>query len=414
MMSHRETTIPWKNYLEEEPAMISGHKTNLKLNSLVIACGVAILSASPTYAGKGGNKPCSAAYQVVTLAPAGVDVWRSGVGDLNEVGNAVGYYEDLDGGFHAFHYNRTSNSFTPLNGGTSASGLNNSEQVVGLDESGAFRVGLYWHTANGVPVVVPPLPGDWECVPSDINDDGVISGTSTGPGGSRAVVWQVQVGESVSISNPIDLGVLAGDDHSGAARLNELSSQGRATVAGHSDYENVIGYDGNGSPINETWSRAVTWEVQVGQDGSLSLVSGPSDLGTSSGELSDALAVNNFDDVCGTHENWPFLQISGETMEPLEGVRNAIGGKASDVNDLQETVGTLQVSDKRGIQFEFRAFLWRNGSPIDLTKQIRGGTDWQLLEHALEVSNSGHIAGVGWNSQFGSGNGAYLLIPSAP
>jgi len=389
---------------------------------LAAAFIVSLLSAGPALAGNGGKKPGGdttdgSGYSIVPLMPSDVPIWESWVGDLNEFGSAVGGYEELDGARRAFYYDSTTEIFKTLAGGTSASGVNDAGEVVGGDGTiWHAPIGLYWRHDGALPQVVSSLPGDVGAAPADVNDAGIICGLSLAPLHSNgeqheahnAAAWLID--SSGNVSMPMQLPPLPGDSDASASRLNELDESGLAQVVGFSSLRvEVIG--SNGVVYLDTVSTtAVVWTVQLA-DGTLALVAGPTDLGSLAGGDSLATAANFYGDICGHSDKWPFVKPAGAAMIPLSGLKGADQGDAFDINDAGHVVGSQRVLGKRGDVFNQLAVLWVGGEAMDLNTQNRGATGWDKLEYALDINETGYITGEGVNADFGSGSGAFLMIP---
>jgi hypothetical protein len=87
--------------------------------------------------------------------------------------------------------------------------------------------------------------------------------------------------------------------------------------------------------------------------------------------------------------------------------RGATAGAAYDNNDVDEIVGVLAVS-KRGLGPD-HAYLWKDGDPIDLAKQIDRKSGWERLHRANQINNNGVIAGQGVFDVVYRG---FLMIPN--
>ena len=364
---------------------------------LTVALGAFLVLPVPSLAkkpdGTGGGG--GTGYDVVVLAPLGTETYSSTVGDLNEVGELVGSYEDDKDVPLAFYYDIALDEYVTLLGGTIALGINNQGNIVGGDwDAGAA---LYWHSPTAAPDSLAPLPGDVEAFASDLNDDRMACGRSFDAAYlSSGVAWWID--EAGTPDEPISLPPLPGDDFSLALRIAEAAADGTALITGFS------GIKGQ-SFSSET---AVVWSVGLDENNALTLLAGPTGLGTLSGGYSLGYAVNNNGDVCGESENWPFLATAGSTAAPLPGPSDAQFGSAGDLNESGQIVGEFQILKKR--QLQYRAMLWDDGQPIDLSKRVSLGR-WERLENASEISNAGLIAGDGTFLDFESEGGAYLLIP---
>ena len=60
------------------------------------------------------------------------------------------------------------------------------------------------------------------------------------------------------------------------------------------------------------------------------------------------------------------------------------------VNDNDLVVATGVTSNES----DNRALLWKNDTPVDLNKLVRGGSGW-VLQEATGINNKGQIVGIG-------------------
>ena len=171
--------------------------------------------------------------------------------DINDAGDVVGRLLDMSSSEQfAVLWDVTGTTVAEyiLADGTIASGVNQLQQVVG--KSGADAA--YWESVSSPAVILPPVAGDVGASACDLNDDGVIVGSSGGSNTSP-VAWRVVNGEVTGfLLLPGGLGE--------AIDLTNNDAEGVATIVGSANF------------------RPVTWQVASNPDGSLTLVSGPEDV----------------------------------------------------------------------------------------------------------------------------------------
>jgi len=358
---------------------------------IAIALAIGLVCSSQALAKKPPKPPADdgASYDLVVLAPAGVQITGSNAYDLDEADNVVGYYLDLDRERNGFYYDRAQESWRLFGPGVVVFGLNNLGEMVGADWN--TGQGLYWSAPEVPPVPLAPLGGHLSSDGFKINDAGIIVGRSQGNGCSVAVAWSVDAQGVVSA--PIELPFPEGDTRGSVSDLGEEDADG---------ISRIVGYSG-AVDLRET---ALQWEVVIDPDGLL-LLSGPSDLGSLDGGPSAAYGVNSGGEVVGESSNWPFVKPASQPMQPLPGIQKATNGLAGGINDLGQMVG------RQGYLFKgeavFKAVLWPDAaSVIDLNKKVVLGRG-EELESAHAINNAGHILASGVFS--GIGGAACLLIP---
>jgi hypothetical protein len=368
---------------------------------LLIATIVGLFCFAEAEAKKPPKPPVGPEYLISPFSPPGVESRASNVTDLNEQGCAVGFVEPVEGGYVGYHLDIATGVYTMLPGGSGGLGLNNHNQIVGtlLDETGDH--GLFWASPTAAPEVLPLLPGDARGYANSLNDEGIAVGGSMPA--RTGVAWRIVVDDSdgVSIAQPIPLFALSGDVHSFAADVNEMVD-GSAQVTGMS-------YDAEGL------YRAVRWTITVGENGLLS-ASAPESVGTL-GLLeptsSDARAINNWGDVCGSSDRMPYVAPSGGSPAELPVIRNTQWGTAIDVNDFGDIVGQLDVYKLQGYiagPMAYRAYLWKDGEATDLETLI-DDDGWGQLWAGKLINNQGVIAGYG---RYDVDSRGFIMVPITP
>ena len=320
--------------------------SKLATGMMAFAVVAAMLTAGVALGGKGGGGGGGApTYAIVSLDDARgavVGTLNGGANDINEHGDVVGTVEDADNGTSVaafWEVDGTQSQIFPLNGGLSAYGLNNFNEVVGSGSSSIDPpnvAGFYWSSPTSQPVALPPLPGGLASIAYAISDDGVICGYARElvrdadgtPIGSTdvAVVWRLTYADGeLQIVGPVPLPTL--DDRSHAYSVSENDTAGLAIVVG------VFMTSGF------SHTAAVQWTVQSHQDGTLTVDPNPvlSETGNAA-----ALGLNNLGVSCGEA-----LDSSPETDALVwfggSGLPLASGGfpqtGALDVNDAGVIVG---------------------------------------------------------------------------
>jgi probable HAF family extracellular repeat protein len=256
--------------------------------------------------------------------------------------------------------------------------VNNHGQVVGY-ANGAYQsqYAYFWEEGNWTYLgTLPDL--DWS-TPSDINDEGQITGNSfiLGPGGGRRG-WFYEDGDMT------DIGHLGGN-RSSAYAINEIGQ--------------VVGSSYNETNVN----HAILWE-----DGNMT------DLGVLPGEeRSAAYDINENGVVCGasshTLNQYPFPTFTtacvwdGEEIIEIDKLpgytrNNAAGG----INNQDQVVGYSSDNGNNP-----HAFIWEDGELTDLNDLLPSGSGW-VLKTAADINDDGEIIGYG---KINGETHGYLLIP---
>jgi hypothetical protein len=100
-------------------------------------------------------------------------------------------------------------------------------------------------------------------------------------------------------------------------------------------------------------------------------------------------------------QHLPFVAPAGKTAQLLPLPRYTTWGVANSINSLGEIVGQLEIYPKgawSGLmsgKAGYFAYLWKNGTPIDLTTQIDPNAGWARLWQAAVINDGGMIGGSG-------------------
>jgi len=361
---------------------------------MALAVVLAIGNSSAFAQGKkpGGGTPT---YQVVRLVFPGAAERTTWAYDLNDRGNVVGEFEDAGGSRYGFQYERATNIYQSLGVDTTASGINQLDEIVGTDEIG--NVGLYWSSPGAVAVPLWPLAGHTHSRAVALNDAGIIIGSSfipedapVTPGFRAVVAWYVN--PQGTVSDPVELPYLAADIAGAATDLTEAVN-GVTTVIGASGAADS--------------SLPVSWSITVDGDGIT--VTGPVAF-DGVYFLAQPWNINNSGDAVGRAAfaegapGMPFLRRAGQPVLPLPLVSNAYSGSATDINDAGRIVGGQGVTVKSQGAVT-RAVLWPTPTTVvDLNNLVSLGRS-ESLTWSLRINGAGEILA------FINGGTPCLLIP---
>jgi len=213
-----------------------------------------------------------------------------------------------------------------------------------------------------------------------VNDSGQVVGfaQSRRVNATHAFIWQNGVMQDLgggpgdaSISRAFDINnasQVVGDFAQDAALLNITEGFDRTAVI----WQNGIRQELASLPGHSSSSA-----IAINDDG---VIAGWS--GTPNGTVSNAVIWNN-----GTVQN----------LGTLPGEQNS---RATGINNAGQVVGWSGT----------RAFLWQNGSMLDLNALLADAAGWQILLEATDINNQGVITGVGLR---GGVTRAFMLRPVA-
>ena len=292
--------------------------------------------------------------------------------DINDAGDVVGELRFTSGESLAVLWEVSGTTVVEhvLADGTMATGVNELQQVVGSCATGA----AYWASVNSEPVALRAAGDHVYSDAYQLNDDGVIVGLSVDSDGKWCpVAWRVVDGVVTGF-------LLLPGEEGYAADLTSNDDVGVAVIAGAANF------------------RPVTWEVQSGPDGSLSLVGGPYDVDPDALGYGKALGINELGDVCGeflfqgSSESWSAVRaLNGGSLEILGQVNERQPDDvnyARCINNARQAVGN-DYSKKTGDN----AILWNaDGSVTKLTTVVSG---WTRVYVAFAINNDGVIAANG-------------------
>lgn len=285
--------------------------------------------------------------------------------------------------------------------GSGASSLNGAGDAVGY----AFVAGTpYVHAVLNRAGTITDLGtlGGTQSLARAVNVRGEIVGWSHPAGATtqRAVLWTGGV--------PADLGTLGGP-HSDARGINNLGlvvgssfdAQGRERAFWWNgtlhDLGTLGGSQSRAYAIND-WGDIVGMAAPPSNDRFHAFFGKPGsplyDLGTLGGKTSHAYDVNQHGHVCGWSQvGWSPTASRGFFW--ADGVMKEIGSAGGEysagfaINDRDEVVGMTTRADG-----QYVAFLWRNGTLVDLNTLLPAGTGWTLVR-AWDIDRHGVIVGEG-------------------
>jgi probable HAF family extracellular repeat protein len=326
-------------------------------------------------------------YTILDLGTlAGATSRGNGVNDSGQVtGGAQAVYDPMTGGYfsHAFVWDKAS-GMTDLGTITGSwwsggNAINNDGQVTGQSAlSYLFSTHAFvWDSMTGM-IDLGTLGGGTGTVPysnshgSGINDSGVVTGTSiTNEGIDHAFLWD-------AVNGMVDLGPLG------------LGS-GRSSGNGINDSGMVTGSYSVSSPLGDV-SHAYVWDA----------VNGVIDIGTLGGLSSVGIAINDIGQVAGYYSLYvpdpahpgpihAFIWDAASGMMDL-GTLGGVSSYPDAINDAGQVVGRSEIVGDAVP----RAFLW---DPVDgmlnLQDLVADFSDWEYLESAEDISNTGYITGYG-------------------
>jgi probable HAF family extracellular repeat protein len=281
---------------------------------------------------------------------------------------------------HAFQWKegKLADLGTGGNPSSSATGINTTGLIVGsiLTAQTTARA-VFWK--QGTMQTLPLLPGRKMNMALAVNDKGQIAGymgdnasmNDVAKMHQRACLWD---GEKAT-----DLGTLSGDKFSAAQGIN-ASGQ-------------IVGY----SMKEPRHSRACLWEgkkkVELPVKAPSSQAKGVNDKGAVIGDFQvqpDALIYHAF----------LYREDKVTDLGVLTGCDFSI---ANGINSAMQVVGRSGTHDAAGT----RAFLWNNGTMVDLNTLIDSKSGW-VLQEARAINGRGEITG---NGSLNGKRHAFLLTP---
>lgn len=310
-----------------------------------------------------------ATYDIKPLASFNTpDVFAKGI---NNSGQVVGYTVDAAGDSHAVIWDNAGARELAYNAGAPSASeayrINDAGQIVGKAKiaNGNFQAAMWNGSTNIVPIGTLGGPTSFA---NDINDAGVVAGSSGATLGSRAFTW-TEAGGFVDYGNNNPGTAL------GQAGFNGINNNGLMVGTSYRVF----------SPFKAAIARVGDREpTQISPAGQFS--------------TGMALAVNDAGVIVG-YQN-------GGSGSPQAAIFDGIGGFtplgalglsdswAMDVNEDGTIVGTAFGDDGTGNQTS-KAFIYENGQMFNLLDNLLDGTGWTQLFDATAINDGGVIVGSG-------------------
>jgi probable HAF family extracellular repeat protein len=295
------------------------------------------------------------------------------VADINDAGQAVGYYIDENFANQAFLYENGSVTTLPRPAGRDeamATAINAAGQIVGYastyTEDGAEVTALLWDAAAPAGYVVIGDDPSAKLNPADINDQGVVAGLASYDGAFRAFTWTAGGGL-------VDDGV---PPHGDATQAYWSAINNAGVLVGGWNYPLAVAHATVG---------------QFGVPGIGPIADGVDDVASMAHAVNDAgVAVGEMDvDASG---NVVPVTFSGGVAEPIPGALLGLSsGGAFGINAAGTIVGRAQDF----ATMAFKAFVFADGAAYDLLAQSDGDAGFAYLLKASAINAQGTIVGVG-------------------
>jgi probable HAF family extracellular repeat protein len=279
----------------------------------------------------------------------------------------------------------------------SANDINKGRRAVGYtraDVKAATTTAVVWMKGESEPL--KGLGGD-NSVAFAINDKNAIVGWSTtAEGGDPANRVHACLWNRDEVS---DLGSLGGDD--GESFATDINADGQVVGGANPVPGSLSAGVGIVGVVTGVWpgTHAVLWDGDA-----------VTDLGTLSGDGSVATGINDAGQIVGTSglkdgHNRAFLWEKDELTNLGVLPEGGDSSYAADINSAGQVVGLVEGYGGYGRV----AFLWQNGTMIDLNTLIPSDSGWTLLG-AWGINDAGQIVGFG---QGPDGQQVFLLSPVA-
>lgn len=327
-------------------------------------------------AARAGEAPRYHLTPIVVPGAAGVYV-----NDVNEAGQAVGYYI-ADTGNEAFLFNGSKVITLPRPAGRDeamATAINESGQIVGyastFTEDGAQTTALLWNAAAPQDYLVIGDDQSRKLDPADINDEGVVVGLASWEGAFRAFSWSLAGGL-------VDDGVPPNGPDA-QAYWSAINNAG--TMVG--------GWNAIGAVSHATTG-------QFGTAGILPIAAGVDDVASMAHNLDeDGTAVGEMD-VDGSGNAVPVTFRDGVASAIPGALLGLSSGAAFGINAAGSIVGRAQDF----ATLSFKAFVYVDGVAYDLLQQCDDDAGFPYLLKAAAINDRGVIVGLGRVGDFQVGS----------
>ena len=306
-----------------------------------------------------------------------------------------------DSAAHAFLYRSNSISDIGTLGGSYAQGfaVNNLGDVAGEANTtnNAATHAFLWRSNAMVDL---GTLGGFFSVATAINDSGVVAGNS-----DTAAFTTVAFRYENGMMTPV--GTLGGTFSSAAAINQSGAIAGDSYTTGNLEYHAFLATNGtlvDLGTLGGNYSSTYALNDQGSVAGESTLTNGQThgfvyaagtivDVGTLGGTYSSAQAINNAGQVAG------IATITGDTQAHgfiygggLITDLGTLGGNYSEadaMNNLGQVVGYSTTTNGKA-----HAFLWQNGSMVDLNSLLSSNSAWEL-QRAFFINDAGRIVGNG-------------------
>ena len=351
--------------------------------------------------GLSDGRPVVWTYGMITPLTLPPGEWSVITAAINELGHAVG---TLTSGAVSMAVLWRDGEVIPLpglaaNDPTVANDLNNRDEIVGSSGVGIARKASLWvpqapptttsftgptpvetltETAHPVPIDLGTLGGTYS-LPTGINDDGLVVGSSTTPAAEQhAFAWRPTTGM-------VDLGTLGDRSDSGSFLRTSVASAVSNTgqVVGGSYVPHVP------SPTDPDGYRAFLWTPSAGMQ-NLGTLAGPHSYATAINDVGQIAGHSTLTDSASSLDRAALWTATGGWVDI-----GTLGGPRVEpvaLNNRGQVVGTGSlIAGGNAPRFPKHAFLWSaSGGMVDL------GTLGGASSAAAAANDSGQV--VGWGA----------------
>ncbi len=311
------------------------------------------------------------------------------VADVNEAGQAVGYYIDANFGNQAFLFDGKQVITLPRPADrdeASATAINDLGQIVGyattITDDGAQTSAMLWNAAAPEDYLVIGNDQANKLNPADINNAGVVVGLASQDGAFRAFTWS-QAGGLVDDGVPPN----GPDSQAYWSAINDAG-----TIVG--------GWNAIGALAHATTGQLGTpgiVPIAAGVDAVASMAHGIAEDGTAVGEM----------DIDGSGQSVP-VTFRGGTAAAIPG---ALLGLASGAAFGVNAGGTIVGRAQDFATLSFKAFISTGGTAYDLLQQCDTDAGFPYLLRAAAINDHGVIVGLGRVGDFEVGS--FIATPIA-
>lgn len=304
------------------------------------------------------------------------------VADINEAGQAVGYYVDADFANQAFLFDGQQVITLARPAGRDeamATAINDLGQIVGyattITDDGAQTTALLWDAAQPDSYVVIGEDQANKLDPADINNAGVVVGLASQDGAFRAFSWSAAGGlvdDGVPPNGP--------DTQAYWSAINDAG-----TIVGGWNAIFAASHATTG-----TFGMPGILPIAAGVDDVASMAHGIDEGGTAVGEM----------DIASDGHAVPVVFQGGIATEIPGALLGLSTGAAYGINAAGTIVGRAQDF----ATLSFKAFVYADGVAYDLLAQCDDDAGFPYLLKAAAINDHGVIVGVGRVGDFEVGS----------